>query len=88
MEWPSTIGGGPSDICTLGDEVIDDKLEMTLGSTTLELYSPGPADTPGDAVFWIPAERLVIAGHIIHTERLPSARSHSRSGSRLKIFEP
>jgi glyoxylase-like metal-dependent hydrolase (beta-lactamase superfamily II) len=67
--------------------VIDDKLEMTLGGTTLQLYSAGPAHTPADTLVWMPAEIRVFAGHIIYTERPHSVRSYSHSGSWLEGFE-
>jgi glyoxylase-like metal-dependent hydrolase (beta-lactamase superfamily II) len=69
------------------DEMFDDKLTITLGDRTLELYSVGPAHTPADAFVWLPAEKLVFAGHIVYVERMLSVRSYSHSGSWIKAFE-
>ncbi len=69
------------------DEVFDDKLDITLGDTALELYSAGPAHTPADVFVWFPAGKLIFAGHIIYVERMLSIRSYSNSGSWIKAFE-
>jgi len=52
------------------DQTFEDKLELTLGSTKIELLYLGPAHSPGDISVWLPEERIVIAGDIAFHERL------------------
>jgi len=50
---------------TLPTRTFDDRLELKSGQRTIEVLHLGPAVTDGDAVVWLPAERVLIAGDIV-----------------------
>ena len=50
---------------TLPTRTFDDRLVLTRGKRTIEILHLGPAVTEGDAVVWLPAERVLIAGDIV-----------------------
>jgi len=52
------------------DKTFDDRLILTMGTTTIELLNLGPAHSPGDISVWLPKERIVIAGDIAFHQRL------------------
>lgn len=69
------------------DEVFEDKLDITLGGTTLQLFHAGQAHTPADVFVWLPGENVMFTGDIVYTERMLSVRSYSHSGSWIAAFE-
>jgi glyoxylase-like metal-dependent hydrolase (beta-lactamase superfamily II) len=69
------------------NEMFDDKLEITLGETTLQLSHVGPAHTPADVIVWLPSEKVMFTGDIVYTERMLSVRPYSNSGSWITAFE-
>jgi len=52
------------------DRTFDDKLELVLGDTKIEIVYLGPAHSPGDISVWLPEERIVISGDMAFHERL------------------
>jgi len=52
------------------DRTFDNKIELSMGSTQIEVLYLGPAHSPGDISVWLPKERIVIAGDIAFHERL------------------
>lgn len=69
------------------DEVFDDKLEIMLGDTTLQLFHVGQAHTPADVIVWLPSEEVMFTGDIVYTERMLSVRPYSNSRSWITAFE-
>ena len=69
------------------NEVFEDRLDIALGGTTLELHHVGHAHTPADVVVWLPRQKLMFTGDVIYVERMLSVRSYSHSGSWIKAFE-
>ena len=55
---------------TLPTETFEDRHEITLGGTRIEVLHLGPAHSPGDIQVWLPDEKLVIAGDMAFHERL------------------
>lgn len=51
-------------------QTFEDRHEITLGGTRIEVLHLGPAHSPGDISVWLPDERLVIAGDMAFHERL------------------
>ncbi|HEX6791534.1 MAG TPA: MBL fold metallo-hydrolase [Candidatus Krumholzibacteria bacterium] len=49
---------------TLPTKTFEDQLVLTRGKRTIEIRHLGPAVTEGDAVVWLPAERILITGDI------------------------
>lgn len=52
------------------NKTFPDRQEIQLGATRIELLHLGPAHTRGDAVVWLPHERVLFAGDLIYTDRL------------------
>ena len=50
---------------TLPTKTFDDKLVLRRGQRAIEVRHLGPAVTDGDAVVWLPVERILIAGDIV-----------------------
>ena len=51
---------------TLPTRTFDDKLVLRRGQRAIEIRHLGPAVTDGDAVVWLPSERILIAGDIVN----------------------
>ncbi len=69
------------------DELVDDKREMKLGNTVVQLLHFGQAHTPGDIVVRLPQQRVVFAGDIVYTERMLVVLPISHSGSWVQAFD-
>ena len=52
------------------DETFDEKRVIKMGNRTIELLHLGPAHSPGDAMVWLPEEKLIITGDMAFHERL------------------
>lgn len=72
---------------TYPDELVDDKRELRLGNTVVQLLHFGQAHTPGDIVAWLPQQRVVFAGDIVYTERMLVVLRISHSGSWVQAFD-
>lgn len=55
---------------TLPTETFEDRYELTLGGTRIEILHLGTAHSPGDIQVWLPDQKLVIAGDMAFHERL------------------
>jgi glyoxylase-like metal-dependent hydrolase (beta-lactamase superfamily II) len=69
------------------DEVFDNKRDITLGETALQLIYVGQAHTPADIIVWLPKEKVMFTGDIVYTERMLSVRSYSNSRGWVSAFE-
>ena len=69
------------------DEVFDNKRDITLGDTTLQLIYAGQAHTPADIIVWLPKEKVMFTGDIVYTERMLSVRPYSDSQAWITAFE-
>ena len=72
---------------TYPDELVDDKREIKLGNTVVQLLHLGQAHTPGDMVVWIPQQKIIYSGDIVYTERLLGVLAISHSGSWVQVFD-
>src|SRR3972149_9096653 len=72
---------------TYPDELVDDKREKKLGNTVVQLLHFGQAHAPGDIVVWLPQQRVVFAGDIVYTGRMPGVLPVSHSGSWVRVFD-
>jgi glyoxylase-like metal-dependent hydrolase (beta-lactamase superfamily II) len=68
-------------------ELLNDKREIKLGKTVIQLLHFGHAHTPGDIVVWLPQQRIVFAGDIVYTERMLVVLPVSNSASWLRAFD-
>jgi len=69
------------------DRLVDDKREIKLGDTVVQLLHFGQAHTPGDIVVWLPQQKVVFAGDIVYTERMLVVLPISHSGNWVQAFD-
>ena len=69
------------------DGLVDDKREIKLGSTVVQLLHFGQAHTPGDMVVWLPQQKIIYTGDIVYTERLLGVLTISHSGNWVQVFD-
>jgi len=72
---------------TYPDELVDDKREMKLGNTVVQLLHFGHAHTPGDMVVWLPQQKIIFTGDIVYTERMLGVLAISHSGNWVQVFD-
>jgi len=57
---------------TLPDLIVDDKLDLTMGSWKIQVLRLGPSHSHGDLMVWLPEKKLVISGDTaFHVRMLP-----------------
>jgi rhodanese-related sulfurtransferase/glyoxylase-like metal-dependent hydrolase (beta-lactamase superfamily II) len=61
------------------DQTFEEKLELQLGSTTIEILHLGAAHSPGDISVWLPKQHLVIAGDMAFNKRLLPLFEHTNT---------
>ena len=56
---------------TAPTEIFEDRREIVMGDTRIEVLHLGPAHSPGDTQVWMPEKGVMIAGDIAFHERMP-----------------
>jgi len=74
-------------ILTYPTELISDRRELKLGTTSVQLLHFGPAHTPGDLTVWLPQEKILFAGDIVYTERMLAVIPISNSANWVQAFD-
>lgn len=69
------------------DETFAERMSVTLGGRTIELFKVGPAHTPGDSLVWLPEERVVFSGDVVYVGRMLGVMSHSNAKHWIEAFE-
>ncbi|MGB1109254.1 MAG: MBL fold metallo-hydrolase [Gammaproteobacteria bacterium] len=69
------------------DETFEDELKFTKGGVDFELKMVGMAHTPGDALIWLPQQRIVFTGDVVYIGRMLGVQSHSNAGTWLEAFD-
>ena len=72
---------------TLPTETFEDRREIVLGGTKIEVLYLGPAHSPGDIQVWLPDEKLVIAGDMAFHERLLPIFDETDTAAWLETWE-
>ena len=72
MRLSSAIGGKPEDLTVeYASETFEgDEKTLTIGGVEMSLRYLGDAHFPGDAVLWLPKEKLVFTGDMVFNERM------------------
>lgn len=68
-------------------ETFEERREITLGGTRIEVLYLGPAHSPGDIQVWLPEEKLVIAGDMAFHERLLPIFEDTDTAAWLETWE-
>ncbi|MBK1721478.1 MBL fold metallo-hydrolase [Thiocystis violacea] len=63
-----------------------DQARLDLGGVRIELLDLGDAHFPGDAVVWLPAQRVLFAGDLVYNDRLLGVLPSSRVASWRAAF--
>ena len=54
------------------DTYIDERLELLLGEKKVTLFLSGNSHSPGDILLWLADEKVLFAGDVIYSDRMPS----------------
>lgn len=54
------------------DSAIDEQTIFTLGGLNLMLFPSGDSHSPGDLMLWLPAQKVLIGGDVIYSDRMPT----------------
>ena len=68
-------------------ETFSDKREIKMGDFTIEVLNLGPAHSPGDAMVWIPDQKLVISGDMAFHERMLPIFDDTDTAAWLETWE-
>ena len=88
--WP-TVDWGEIEV-VLPWITFDGRMDLSVGSTPVELHHVGPAHTRSDTVVWLPRQRVLYAGDIVLSEATPFCVMGSVAGmlaavERLREFD-
>lgn len=82
--WPATDFGAIT--LTAPDLTFSDRVTLHVGDTEVQVIHPGVAHTTGDAVVWLPRQRVVFTGDLVFAGGTPFLAMGSLSGS-LRALE-
>ena len=54
---------------------VDERLELNLGGTQMALMQSGGSHSPGDLMLWLPKQKVLIAGDVVYSDRMPSTNA-------------
>ena len=63
-------GGAPPSPLSSPDPLAGDEARLVLGGVSLELRRFGPGHFPGDAIVWLPEQRVAFAGDLVFADRM------------------
>jgi len=69
------------------DETFAEALDLTFGSTRLQIRHAGATHTPGHAYVWLPDEKVLFAGDAVYLERLLGINDVSALTEWIEMFE-
>ncbi len=69
------------------DETFDETLSFDFGGVHFELIATGGAHTPGDAVIWLPEQRIAFTGDMVYLERMLGVGGFSDLNNWITAFE-
>lgn len=68
-------------------ETFSDRKEIMMGDTRIEVLHLGPAHSPGDTQVWLPDQKVLIAGDIAFSERMPPIFEGTCTSCWIETFE-
>lgn len=74
---------------TIGEptETFTDRRDIQMGDTRIEVLHLGPAHSPGDTQVWLPDQKVLIAGDIAFSERMPPIFEGTCTSCWIETFE-
>lgn len=68
-------------------ETFTDRKDIRMGDTRIEVLHLGPAHSPGDTQVWLPEKKVLIAGDIAFSERMPPIFQGTCTSCWIETFE-
>ncbi|WP_207100297.1 MBL fold metallo-hydrolase [Paracoccus shandongensis] len=68
-------------------ETFTDRKDIRMGGTSIEVLHLGPAHSPGDTQVWLPGSKVLIAGDIAFSERMPPIFEGTCTPCWIETFE-
>lgn len=68
-------------------ETFSDRKDIQMGDTRIEVLNLGPAHSPGDTQVWLPDKKVLIAGDIAFSERMPPIFEGTCTTCWIETFE-
>ena len=68
-------------------ETFTDRSDIRMGDTRIEVLHLGPAHSPGDTQVWLPDQKVLIAGDIAFSERMPPIFEGTCTSCWIETFE-
>lgn len=68
-------------------ETFSDRKTIQMGDTLIEVLHMGPAHSPGDTQVWLPEQKVLIAGDIAFSERMPPIFEGTCTSCWIETFE-
>lgn len=72
---------------TMPTETFSDRKDITMGDTRIAVLHLGPAHSPGDTQVWLPDQKVLIAGDIAFSERMPPIFQGTCTACWIETFE-
>lgn len=69
------------------DITFEERYDLDLGDTQIQLRYFGPAHAPGDIALWMPQEKLLITGDIGFHQRLLAVFPHTDTAAWIEAFD-
>jgi cyclase len=57
------------------DRTIEQETEISFGGVPVRMMLSGGSHSPGDLMLWLPRERVLIAGDVVYSDRMPSTNA-------------
>lgn len=54
------------------DTMVGGKTDLVLGGVKVSLLLSGDSHSPGDVLMWLPENRVLVAGDVVYSDRMPS----------------
>ena len=69
------------------EETFDESTSFTFGGIKFELTKVGIAHTPGDALVWLPDQKVMFSGDVVYIGRMLGVMPHSNSRHWIEAFD-
>jgi glyoxylase-like metal-dependent hydrolase (beta-lactamase superfamily II) len=56
-------------------QVVGEQQSLTLGNTRFEFLLSGGSHSPGDVMLWLPDAKVLLAGDVLYSDRMPSTNA-------------
>lgn len=57
------------------DTIVEQPMDLSLGGEDFRFMLSGGSHSPGDVMLWLPRQRILIAGDVVYSDRMPSTNA-------------